>query len=129
MAGSLSETLSGLKEEELHCHPKLCFKREQNLQLHRRRHNLPSKLKQNTGHEIRKKVYMCPESGRVLHNPSRALGDLTALKKHFCRKHGEKKFSCNKWNKKYAVLCDLKAHDKICGTKKYKCECGINFSR
>ncbi|XP_074356371.1 uncharacterized protein LOC141696079 [Apium graveolens] len=38
-------------------------------------------------------------------------------------------FSCNKCNKKYAVLCDLKAHDKICGTKKYKCECGINFFR
>ncbi|XP_074365053.1 protein indeterminate-domain 12-like [Apium graveolens] len=116
MAGSLSETLSGMKEEELVTNQKqelplspgegassvvassppvaaerkqrriagnpnpdaeivalspktllatnrfmcdICpkgFKREQNLQLHRRGHNLPSKLKKNTGHEIRKKV-------------------------------------------------------------------------
>ncbi|KAK1387190.1 hypothetical protein POM88_015368 [Heracleum sosnowskyi] len=35
------------------------FQREQNLQLHRRGHNLPWKLKQRTRHEIRKKEYIC----------------------------------------------------------------------
>ncbi|KAK1387182.1 hypothetical protein POM88_015360 [Heracleum sosnowskyi] len=52
------------------------FQREQNLQLHRRGHNLPWKLKKKTSDEIRKK-----------------------------------------------------AHNKICGTKEYKCECGTTFSR
>lgn len=105
------------------------FQREQNLQLHRRGHNLPWKLKQNTGNEMRKKAYICPEIGCVHHDPSRALGDLTGIKKHFSRKHGEKKFSCNKCNKKYAILSDWKAHSKICGSKEYRCECGRNFSR
>ncbi|KAK1387191.1 Protein indeterminate-domain 4 chloroplastic [Heracleum sosnowskyi] len=74
------------------------FQREQNLQLHRRGHNLPWKLKQKTNHEARRKVYICPELNCVHHDPARALGDLTA-------------------------------HDKICGAKEYKCECGTTFSR
>ncbi|KAK1387188.1 Zinc finger protein MAGPIE [Heracleum sosnowskyi] len=106
------------------------FQREQNLHFHRREHNLPWKLKRRTSHEIRKKVYICPEQDCVHHDPSRALGDLTGIKKHFLRKHGEKKFCCNKCNKMYAVVfSDWKARDKICGTKEYICECGTTFSR
>ncbi|KAL6142609.1 hypothetical protein ACLB2K_060886 [Fragaria x ananassa] len=63
------------------------FQRDQNLQLHRRGHNLPWKLKQRSSTEIRKRVYVCPEPSCVHHEPSRALGDLTGIKKHFCRKH------------------------------------------
>lgn len=93
------------------------FPREQNLQLHRRGHNLPWKLKQNTNAEVKKRVYICPEVGCVYNDPSRALGDLTGIKKHFSRKHGgEKKFSCDKCHKQYAVHSDWKAHSKICGT-------------
>ncbi|KAJ4873111.1 C2H2-type domain-containing protein [Raphanus sativus] len=69
------------------------FQRDQNLQLHRRGHNLPWKLKQRTTKEVRKRVYVCPEKSCVHHHPTRALGDLTGIKKHFCRKHGEKKWS------------------------------------
>lgn len=105
------------------------FPREQNLELHRRGHNLPYKLKQTRRGEIRKKLYICPEQDCVHNHPSRALGDLTGLKKHFSRKHGEKNLSCQKCNKKYAIHSDLKAHNKICGTKKYTCECGTTFSR
>ncbi|CAH8281067.1 unnamed protein product [Arabidopsis lyrata] len=105
------------------------FQRDQNLQLHRRGHNLPWKLRQRSSKEVRKKVYVCPVSGCVHHDPSRALGDLTGIKKHFCRKHGEKKFKCEKCSKKYAVQSDWKAHSKICGTKEYKCDCGTLFSR
>nr|XP_017225265.1 PREDICTED: protein indeterminate-domain 12-like [Daucus carota subsp. sativus] len=105
------------------------FKREQNLQLHRRGHNLPWKLKQKTSHEFKKKVYICPEPDCVHHDPSRALGDLTGIKKHFFRKHGEKKFICDKCNKAYAVHSDWKAHHKTCGTKDYICKCGTTFSR
>ncbi|KAI5422589.1 protein indeterminate-domain 7 isoform X2 [Lathyrus oleraceus] len=105
------------------------FQRDQNLQLHRRGHNLPWKLKQRTSKEIRKKVYVCPEISCVHHDPSRALGDLTGIKKHFCRKHGEKKWKCEKCSKKYAVQSDWKAHSKTCGTREYRCDCGTLFSR
>ncbi|KAL4280904.1 hypothetical protein GQ457_03G041080 [Hibiscus cannabinus] len=105
------------------------FQRDQNLQLHRRGHNLPWKLKQRTSKEVRKKVYVCPEANCVHHDPSRALGDLTGIKKHFSRKHGEKKWKCDKCSKKYAVQSDWKAHSKTCGTREYRCDCGTLFSR
>lgn len=105
------------------------FQREQNLQLHRRGHNLPWKLKQKTTKEVRRKVYLCPEPTCVHHHPSRALGDLTGIKKHFSRKHGEKKYKCDKCSKKYAVHSDWKAHSKTCGTREYRCDCGTLFSR
>ncbi|XWS39379.1 hypothetical protein CRYUN_Cryun18bG0048400 [Craigia yunnanensis] len=104
------------------------FQRDQNLQLHRRGHNLPWKLKQRTTKEARKRVYVCPEKTCVHHHPSRALGDLTGIKKHFYRKHGEKKWKCEKCSKRYAVQSDWKAHSKTCGTREYKCDCGTQFS-
>ncbi|KAL3357104.1 hypothetical protein AABB24_017672 [Solanum stoloniferum] len=106
------------------------FQRDQNLQLHRRGHNLPWKLKQrNKLEQVKKKVYICPEKTCIHHDPSRALGDLTGIKKHFSRKHGEKKWKCEKCSKKYAVQSDWKAHSKTCGTREYKCDCGTLFSR
>ncbi|KAL4021725.1 hypothetical protein IC575_020535 [Cucumis melo] len=108
------------------------FQRDQNLQLHRRGHNLPWKLRQRSSKEavvVKKKVYICPEKGCVHHDPSRALGDLTGIKKHYSRKHGEKKWKCEKCCKKYAVQSDWKAHSKTCGTRDYKCDCGTLFSR
>nr|DAD44399.1 TPA_asm: hypothetical protein HUJ06_002629 [Nelumbo nucifera] len=105
------------------------FQRDQNLQLHRRGHNLPWKLKQRTSKEVKKRVYVCPEPTCVHHDPSRALGDLTGIKKHFCRKHGEKKWKCDKCSKRYAVQSDWKAHSKTCGTREYRCDCGTLFSR
>nr|BAK07185.1 predicted protein [Hordeum vulgare subsp. vulgare] len=105
------------------------FQRDQNLQLHRRGHNLPWKLRQRSGKEVRKRVYVCPEPSCVHHDASRALGDLTGIKKHFCRKHGEKKWKCEKCSKKYAVQSDWKAHTKTCGSREYRCDCGTLFSR
>ncbi|KAG8054043.1 hypothetical protein GUJ93_ZPchr0001g30262 [Zizania palustris] len=109
------------------------FQRDQNLQLHRRGHNLPWKLRQRggggDGEPPRKRVYVCPEASCVHHSPSRALGDLTGIKKHFCRKHGEKKWKCDRCEKRYAVHSDWKAHSKVCGTREYKCDCGTLFSR
>ncbi|MCO5599734.1 hypothetical protein L7F22_053839 [Adiantum nelumboides] len=106
------------------------FQRDQNLQLHRRGHNLPWRLKQKPSHElVKKKVYICPEATCVHHDPARALGDLTGIKKHFSRKHGEKKWKCDKCSKRYAVQSDWKAHQKTCGTREYRCDCGTLFSR
>ncbi|CAD6218196.1 unnamed protein product [Miscanthus lutarioriparius] len=105
------------------------FQRDQNLQLHLRGHNMPWKLKQKNPKEPRRRVYLCPEPTCVHHNPSRALGDLTGIKKHYCRKHGEKNLKCDKCNKRYAVESDWKAHCKTCGTREYRCECNAPFSR
>ncbi|XP_031494947.1 zinc finger protein NUTCRACKER-like [Nymphaea colorata] len=105
------------------------FQRDQNLQLHRRGHNLPWKLRQRSSKELRKRVYVCPEKSCVHHDPTRALGDLTGIKKHYCRKHGDKKWKCEKCSKRYAVQSDWKAHSKTCGTKEYRCDCGTQFSR
>ncbi|KAL0695934.1 hypothetical protein Bca4012_063114 [Brassica carinata] len=105
------------------------FNREQNLQLHGRVHNLPWKLKQKSEKEVRRKVYICPEPTCVHHDPSHALGDLTGIKKHYYRKHFEKKWECKKCPKSYALQSDWKTHSKICGTKVYGCDCGTTFSR
>ncbi|XWS39394.1 hypothetical protein CRYUN_Cryun18bG0050700 [Craigia yunnanensis] len=75
-------------------------------------------------HRLRKRVYVCPEPNCLHHDPSRALGDLTGIKKH-----GEKKWKCDKCTKRYAVQSDWKAHTKICGTREYRCDSGIIFSR
>ncbi|CAA6663125.1 unnamed protein product [Spirodela intermedia] len=105
------------------------FQRDQNLRLHRRGHNLPWSLRQKGTGEVKQRVYLCPEPTCVHHDPSRALGDLTGIKKHYFRKHGEKKWKCEKCSKRYAVLSDLKAHSKTCGTREYRCGCGTVFSR
>ncbi|MCO5575729.1 hypothetical protein L7F22_029532 [Adiantum nelumboides] len=105
------------------------FQRDQNLQLHRRGHNLPWRLKQREEQEVKKRVYVCPEVSCVHHDPSRALGDLTGIKKHFFRKHGDKKWKCEKCSKRYSVQSDWKAHQKVCGTREYRCDCGTLFSR
>ncbi|KAL6656850.1 hypothetical protein ACP70R_004630 [Stipagrostis hirtigluma subsp. patula] len=107
------------------------FQRDQNLQLHRRGHNLPWRLRQRGPGAAppRRRVYVCPEPGCVHHSPARALGDLTGIKKHFCRKHGEKRWACQRCGKRYAVQADLKAHAKTCGTREYRCDCGTLFTR
>ncbi|EMS52167.1 hypothetical protein TRIUR3_13488 [Triticum urartu] len=78
---------------------------------------------------VRDRVYVCPEPTCVHHDPARALGDLTGIKKHFSRKHGEKRWKCERCAKRYAVHSDWKAHVKNCGTREYRCDCGILFSR
>uniref|UniRef100_A0A6N2M219 C2H2-type domain-containing protein n=1 Tax=Salix viminalis TaxID=40686 RepID=A0A6N2M219_SALVM len=69
------------------------------------------------------------EEGVSVSRAHMALGDLTGIKKHYFRKHGEKKWKCEKCSKKYAVQSDWKAHSKTCGTREYRCDCGTLFSR
>ncbi|KAG9132364.1 hypothetical protein Leryth_013035 [Lithospermum erythrorhizon] len=103
------------------------FQREQNLQMHRRRHKVPWKLVKRDKEEVSKKrVYVCPEPTCLHHNPLHALGDLVGIKKHFRRKHSnQKQFVCFKCSKGYAVQSDYKAHLKICGTKGHSCDCAV----
>ncbi|KAK8529153.1 hypothetical protein V6N13_102087 [Hibiscus sabdariffa] len=106
------------------------FQRDQNLQMHRRRHKVPWKLLKRETQEVKKRVFVCPELTCLHHDPCHALGDLVGIKKHFRRKHSnQKKWICEKCSKGYAVQSDYKAHLKICGTRGHSCDCGRVFSR
>ncbi|XP_023760574.1 protein indeterminate-domain 14 [Lactuca sativa] len=106
------------------------FQRDQNLQMHRRRHKVPWKLLKRETPEVKKKVFVCPEPSCLHHDPCHALGDLVGIKKHFRRKHSnDKQWVCEKCSKGYAVQSDYKAHLKTCGTRGHSCDCGRVFSR
>ncbi|OWM62661.1 zinc finger protein SHOOT GRAVITROPISM 5-like [Punica granatum] len=106
------------------------FQRDQNLQMHRRRHKVPWKLLKRETPVARKRVFVCPEPSCLHHNPCHALGDLVGIKKHFRRKHSNhKQWVCEKCSKGYAVQSDYKAHIKTCGTRGHSCDCGRVFSR
>ncbi|XP_031123607.1 zinc finger protein SHOOT GRAVITROPISM 5 [Ipomoea triloba] len=109
------------------------FQREQNLQMHRRRHKVPwkaSKRGAETAAAGKKRVYVCPEPSCLHHDARHALGDLVGIKKHYRRKHSNsKQWVCEKCSKGYAVQSDYKAHLKTCGTRGHSCDCGRVFSR
>ncbi|KAK3147873.1 hypothetical protein QOZ80_3BG0287820 [Eleusine coracana subsp. coracana] len=123
------------------------FQREQNLQMHRRRHKVPWRLVKRSsssgddggggntgggggGGPARKRVFVCPEPSCLHHDPAHALGDLVGIKKHFRRKHGgRRQWVCARCAKGYAVQSDYKAHLKTCGTRGHSCDCGRVFSR
>ncbi|XP_057951914.1 protein indeterminate-domain 16-like [Malania oleifera] len=106
------------------------FQRDQNLQMHRRRHKVPWKLLKRETAVVKKRVFVCPEPTCLHHHPSHALGDLVGIKKHFRRKHSNhKQWVCHKCSKAYAVQSDYKAHLKTCGTRGHSCDCGRVFSR
>ncbi|KAK4380568.1 hypothetical protein RND71_002430 [Anisodus tanguticus] len=106
------------------------FQRDQNLQMHRRRHKVPWKLVKRKSPQVKKRVFVCPEPSCLHHDPCHALGDLVGIKKHFRRKHSNnKQWVCEKCGKGYAVQSDYKAHLKTCGTRGHSCDCGRVFSR
>ncbi|CAA2941846.1 SHOOT GRAVITROPISM 5-like [Olea europaea subsp. europaea] len=106
------------------------FQRDQNLQMHRRRHKVPWKLLKRETPIAKKRVFVCPEPSCLHHDPCHALGDLVGIKKHFRRKHSNhKQWVCDKCSKGYAVQSDYKAHLKTCGTRGHSCDCGRVFSR
>ncbi|KAK8657081.1 hypothetical protein V6N13_035338 [Hibiscus sabdariffa] len=106
------------------------FQRDQNLQMHRRRHKVPWKLLKRETPVVRKRVFVCPEPSCLHHDPCHALGDLVGIKKHFRRKHSNhKQWVCERCSKGYAVQSDYKAHLKTCGTRGHSCDCGRVFSR
>ncbi|XP_020105115.1 protein SHOOT GRAVITROPISM 5-like [Ananas comosus] len=114
------------------------FQRDQNLQMHRRRHKVPWKLAKRTSPEAggggggrrRQRVYVCPEPNCLHHEAGHALGDLVGIKKHFRRKHGgRRQWGCGRCGRAYAVQSDYKAHLKTCGTRGHSCDCGRVFSR
>ncbi|KAL8122053.1 hypothetical protein AgCh_018693 [Apium graveolens] len=107
------------------------FSRIQNLKFHLRKHEIDYKLPKKDIAELKKKkVYICPDSSCIHHNPARALNNITAVKRHYNRKHNQKSLICNKCSNKYAWKPDLNAHRKKCGTKNYECgRCGLKYLR
>ncbi|TVU32799.1 hypothetical protein EJB05_24556 [Eragrostis curvula] len=119
------------------------FRRDQNLQMHRRRHSAPppweplgsgSKAKAKAAAPApttKRCVYVCPEPSCRFHDPARALGDLCGIKKHFRRKHGgRRRWTCARCSRAYAVLTDYKAHVRTCGDRGHSCgACGRVFTR
>ena len=78
----------------------------------------------------KRRIYVCPDKNCVHHEESRALGDLTGIRKHFCRKHGVRRWKCGRCPKAYALHSDWKAHSKICGNREFICDsCGLSFAR
>nr|XP_029120205.1 protein indeterminate-domain 6, chloroplastic-like [Elaeis guineensis] len=96
------------------------FERDQNLQLHKRSHNLVVSLKKSGTHKKRKRVYVCPEPSCVYHDPTRALGDITGIKKHYLRKHCSRRWRCENCGKMYAVEADMKVHFNRCSTGNFR---------
>ncbi|KAL7114427.1 hypothetical protein ACP275_04G120500 [Erythranthe tilingii] len=106
------------------------FQRDQNLQMHRRRHKVPWKLLKRETPAAAKRVFVCPESSCLHHDRRHALGDLVGIKKHYRRKHSnQRQWVCERCAKGYAVQSDYKAHLKTCGTRGHSCDCGRVFSR
>ncbi|KAL8056421.1 hypothetical protein ABFX02_04G118700 [Erythranthe guttata] len=106
------------------------FQRDQNLQMHRRRHKVPWKLLKRETPAAGKRVFVCPEPSCLHHDRRHALGDLVGIKKHYRRKHSnQRQWVCERCAKGYAVQSDYKAHLKTCGTRGHSCDCGRVFSR
>lgn len=65
------------------------------------------------------------------HADFQALKTLVCVKNHYKRTHGPKPFCCSKCGgKSFAVLADLKTHEKHCGKiPQWACSCGNTFSR
>ncbi|XP_075522181.1 zinc finger protein SHOOT GRAVITROPISM 5-like isoform X1 [Primulina tabacum] len=106
------------------------FQRDQNLQMHMRRHKVPWKLLKRDNPQAKNRVFVCPDETCLHHDPKHALGDLVGIKKHFRRKHSNNKpWVCERCSKGYAVQSDFKAHVRTCGTRGHSCDCGRVFSR
>ncbi|GKU96318.1 hypothetical protein SLEP1_g9568 [Rubroshorea leprosula] len=82
------------------------FQRDQNLQLHRREHSLPWKLKQRPNTQVKKRV--STSAGSM----ERRSGSVISAQ-----------------NGMLFNQIGRLAHTKICGTREYWCDCGTIFSR
>ncbi|KAG6491111.1 protein SENSITIVE TO PROTON RHIZOTOXICITY 2-like [Zingiber officinale] len=131
-----------------YCH--ICgkgFKREANLRMHMRAHGdeykshaaLSNPAKEpppspaaaaGAGQMIK---YSCPQEGcrwNRKHAKFQPLKSMICVKNHYKRSHCPKMYVCNRCNcKQFAVLSDLRTHEKHCGDLKWMCSCGTSFSR
>ncbi|XP_024545409.1 protein SENSITIVE TO PROTON RHIZOTOXICITY 2-like [Selaginella moellendorffii] len=127
------------------------FKRDANLRMHMRGHGdeykTPAALARPKGDDEHRgdgkrkvsspkflpKRYSCPYLGckrNRQHKKFVPLKTVLCVKNHYRRSHCPKLLTCTRCRvKRFAVLADLKTHEKHCGREKWQCSCGTTFSR
>jgi hypothetical protein len=118
------------------------FKRDANVRMHMRAHGDEYKTIQalmsrppaasSSSSSPRARRYSCPfESCRrnKNHRKFKLLKSITSLRNHYKRSHCPKIYTCQKCNKQFSVVGDLKTHGKHCGHNPWRCSCGSTFTR
>ncbi|CAI5506303.1 unnamed protein product [Closterium sp. Naga37s-1] len=133
-----------LAEHTLFC--EVCgkgFKRDANLRMHMRGHGDAYKgatslsrpalsAARSADHPAaRPQRYSCPEPGckrNQQHPDFQPLKTILCVKNHYRRTHCAKQYTCSRCGvKQFAVLADLRTHEKHCGRSSWKCSCGSSF--
>lgn len=76
--------------------------------------------------------YSCPNERcrrNQNHRKFKPLKSIASLRNHYKRSHCPKMYTCNKCNKQFSVVSDLKTHGKNCGHNRWQCSCGTTFTR
>lgn len=76
--------------------------------------------------------YSCPSDRcrrNKKHRKFKPLKSIASLRNHYKRSHCPKMYTCNKCNKQFSVVGDLKTHGKNCGHNRWQCSCGTTFTR
>nr|AHW98509.1 ZOS4 [Oryza brachyantha] len=122
------------------------FKRDANLRMHMRAHgdeyktsaalsnpSGPSSSSSSGAGAGKAKCYSCPAEGcrwNRRHPRFQALKSVVCAKNHYRRSHCPKMYVCGRCGgKQFAVLSDLRTHEKHCGELRWLCSCGTFFSR
>ncbi|CAL5033696.1 unnamed protein product [Urochloa decumbens] len=101
------------------------FKRDANLRMH---------TCARTATSTRLRRYSCPAEGcrwNRRHPRFQPLKSVVCAKNHYRRSHCPKVYACRRCGggKQFAVLSDLRTHEKHCGELRWRCSCGTSFSR
>ncbi|CAL5018338.1 unnamed protein product [Urochloa decumbens] len=118
------------------------FKRDANLRMHMRAHGdeykasaaLRNPLPSSSAAGERQRSYSCPAEEcrwNVRHPRFQPLKSVVCAKNHYRRSHCPKVYACRRCggDKQFAVLSDLRTHEKHCGELRWRCSCGTSFSR
>ncbi|CAL5035677.1 unnamed protein product [Urochloa decumbens] len=118
------------------------FKRDANLRMHMRAHGdeykasaaLRNPLASSSAASERRRSYSCPAEGcrwNRRHPRFQPLKSVVCAKNHYRRSHCPKVYACRRCGggKQFAVLSDLRTHEKHCGELRWRCSCGTSFSR
>ncbi|GAB5359101.1 hypothetical protein AAMO2058_000515600 [Amorphochlora amoebiformis] len=106
------------------------FPRLSNLRLHRRSHGLMElDMHLSTGARLSqlKRHYHCPHSGCKYNKNRTVYGVFGQIREHY-RRHGAKIYPCERCGKLFAIRKDVNSHAKSCGTKKFRCSCGVSLA-
>ncbi|KAF8666213.1 hypothetical protein HU200_053743 [Digitaria exilis] len=119
------------------------FKRDANLRMHMRAHgdeyktsaalSNPSSSSTAAAAATARRTYSCPAEGcrwNMRHPRFQPLKSVVCAKNHYRRSHCPKVYACRRCDgKQFAVLSDLRTHEKHCGELRWRCTCGTFFSR